>query len=119
MTIFSDVQNNGKRRRHGIESKIKELRMKINSKNFDLDPSLKIFGKKNSFSISKVESEADSEVKIFRQLDPKLKIACDFGMNIFKEVITQKERMKIEKDFGKRIKKKLKISKNPCLIINH
>ena len=70
---------------------------------FDLVQSLTIFGKKGSLSISRVEAKADSKVSIFSQFDPRFKVGCDLEMNIFKEVIMQQEKKKIEKDFREQI----------------
>ena len=86
----------------------------------DLDPSLKIIGKNNQLKQYQkfwvvVQAKDQAESQISHQLDPNLKIINEFGYNkIKKEVITKKERKEIEKQLGTKIKKKLKISKNPC-----
>ena len=88
----------------------------------DLDPSLKIIGKNDQmkrFQKCRVVINANDkdEVQISPQLDPNVKIINEFGNDqLKKEVISKKERKAIEKELGKKIKKKLKISKNPCWI---
>lgn len=89
---------------------------------FDLDPSLKIIGKNDQRKLFQkfrvvVKAIDKDKVQISPQLDPKVKIINEFGKDqLKKDVISKKERKEIEKDLGKKIKKKLKISKNPCWI---
>ena len=94
--------------------------MESTQASIDLDPSLKIIGKNNQLKRYQkfwvvVQAKDQAESQISHQLDPNLKIINEFGYNkIKKEVITKKERKEIEKQLGTKIKKKLKISKNPC-----
>ena len=96
--------------------------MESSSEGFDLDPSLKIFGKNNKrkrfhkmWVMVKGKAE-EAKDKISPQLDPKIKIINKFGKYHFKDAISKKERKELEKQLGKKLKKKLKISKNPCWI---
>ena len=96
--------------------------MESSSEGVDLDPSLKIFGKNNKrkqFHKLWVMVKGKAEVaddQISPQLDPKIKIINENNKNEFKESISKKERKEIETQLGKKLMKKLKISKNPCWI---
>ena len=105
-------------KRKGSNGNIKS-KSETSPENLDLDPGLKIFGKHfqrkkmKKFRIV-VEAKADdSEAQISPQLDPSIKIINEFGISQLKEVISKKERKQIEKQFGKKITKNLKITKNP------
>ena len=97
-----------------------DLNMESTQAIIDLDPSLKIVGQnselkgfKKFWVVDKAKDQAETQIS--QQLDPNLKIINEFGYKkMKKEAITKKERKEIEKQLGTKIKKKLKISKNPC-----
>merc|ERR1739841_321755 len=111
-----------KRKRSSIQDISEDLNVESSSEGFDLDPGLKIFGKNNKRKRFHkmwvmVKGKADeAKDQISPQLDPKIKIINEFGKYQFKEAISKKERWEIEKQLGKKLKKKLNISKNPCWI---
>ena len=122
MTNVSENKNTRKRKRSSIQDISEDLNVESSSEGFDLDPGLKIFGKNNKrkrfhkmWVMVKGKAE-EAKDQISPQLDPKLKIINEFGKYQFKEAISKKERREIEKQLGKKLKKRLKISKNPCWI---
>ena len=121
-SVSENIKNSRKRKRSSIQDISTDLNIESSSEGVDLDPGLKIFGKNNKrkqfhklwVMVKGKAEEADDQIS--PQLDPKIKIINENAEYEFKEAISKKERKEIEKQLGKKLIKKLKISRNPCWI---